>query len=276
MKVVFNDDITFDNGLSKFFHSPAFLFGEVFFTSGRIINGKAVFEQEHIKRLDQSFRVFFSEISCDKEKQRFHQTLQKVFNDLKVKKNNDDNYFRVTVFSLKENLSGLDDLVIWVKTNKKVFQEKALKITTKLFEKTQINTQIKFSDYKIERFLKKQVIKDGYDDFLKVTSSQYVVEASTSNVFFIKDRQIFYPAITNDGLNGITKREIIHFLEIQGWEVIEKAVEKSELANIDGCFLTNAFQFVLPVEKIGKKELKLSVVNQIKDEFLEFINVKRV
>ena len=58
----------------------------------------------------------------------------------------------------------------------------------------------------------------GYNDALMLDYRGYVAEATSSNIFFIKDKEIHTP-IPDCFLNGITRQTVIEMVKDQGFKL---------------------------------------------------------
>ena len=93
--------------------------------------------------------------------------------------------------------------------------------------------------------------KDGYADAMMVDYRGYIAEATGANVFFVKDSVLHTP--TPDCiLNGITRQTVIQIARQRGIEVVERHIEKSELATFTECFIVGTAAEVTPVSEIGE------------------------
>lgn len=76
----------------------------------------------------------------------------------------------------------------------------------------------------------------------------YILEASTSNIFFIKQGKLITPQ--DDVLPGVTKQIVVKLAQRAGWSIEERAVKLSELSDFEEVFLTASNKEVLPVVEI--------------------------
>jgi branched-chain amino acid aminotransferase len=93
--------------------------------------------------------------------------------------------------------------------------------------------------------------KDGYADAMMVDYRGYIAEATGANVFFVKDGVLHTP--TPDCiLNGITRQTVIQIAKERGIQVVERHIEKRELADFTECFIVGTAAEVTPVSEIGE------------------------
>jgi len=77
-----------------------------------------------------------------------------------------------------------------------------------------------------------------------------VTEASASNVFIVKDRELFTHPANNYILNGITRRKIIQLCETLGSKVNEETFTVDGMLAADEVFITATKLDVVPILKI--------------------------
>ena len=77
-----------------------------------------------------------------------------------------------------------------------------------------------------------------------------VTEASTSNVFLVKDGKIATPPKDHDVLPGITYDLVLELARAQGLPVEVRAIAASELATADELWLSSSTKEVLPVTRL--------------------------
>ena len=77
-----------------------------------------------------------------------------------------------------------------------------------------------------------------------------VTEASASNVFIVKDRELFTHPANNYILNGITRRKIIQLCETLGSKVNEETFTVDDMLAADEVFITATKLDVVPILKI--------------------------
>ncbi|MBH1929767.1 branched-chain amino acid transaminase [Serratia rubidaea] len=93
--------------------------------------------------------------------------------------------------------------------------------------------------------------RSGYDDAIMLNSLGYVAEATTANVFMVKQGRIITPPVTAHILEGITRASVIELAEnYLGLEVEQRDILPSELLTADECFLSGTGVEISPVKQI--------------------------
>lgn len=95
-----------------------------------------------------------------------------------------------------------------------------------------------------------EVVHKGWAEGLMLNQLNSVVCATQSNVYLIKNHQIFTPSLSLSGVAGTTRFQLNHVLENLGWEVIEKDLVIQDIEQADELFLTNAVRGVQPVNHL--------------------------
>ena len=90
----------------------------------------------------------------------------------------------------------------------------------------------------------------GCADAMMMDYRGRVAEATSANIFFVKDGEIHTPD-PDCFLNGITRQTVIDLAEKAGISVNVRAIWPEELSDFDECFLTGTAAEVSPVSEIG-------------------------
>ena len=93
--------------------------------------------------------------------------------------------------------------------------------------------------------------KDGYADAMMLDYRGYVAEATGATVFFVKDGVLHTPT-PDCFLDGITRRTVIALARGRGIEVVERHIERQELATFSECFIVGTAAEVTPVSEVGE------------------------
>ena len=114
--------------------------------------------------------------------------------------------------------------------------------------------------------------KNNIIDGLMLNANQHVIEGSMSNLFAIKDKQLFTPDLSLSGVNGIMRGIII---ELAGKTNIKTSLINltiDDLSCMDELFISNSLIAMKAVTKLGDSLYKdQSVTNMI---FAELLNTK--
>ncbi|WP_320668451.1 branched-chain amino acid transaminase [Prochlorococcus sp. MIT 1307] len=97
---------------------------------------------------------------------------------------------------------------------------------------------------------KTEAVLSGFDEALLLNTKGKVSEASGMNIFIVREGNLITPGVDQDILEGITRASVIEIAKDKGINVIERAVDKTELFIADEVFLTGTAAKITPIRKI--------------------------
>jgi branched-chain amino acid aminotransferase len=86
-------------------------------------------------------------------------------------------------------------------------------------------------------FQKSEAELNGYDEAVVLTASGHVNEASAANLFIVRDGVALTPPVSDDLLEGVTRKALMELLANEGIAVEERSIDRSELYVADEVFL---------------------------------------
>jgi branched-chain amino acid aminotransferase len=92
-----------------------------------------------------------------------------------------------------------------------------------------------------------------WNDALVLNSQGNIIESSISNIFWIKDKTVYTPPISEGCIAGIRRANWISTLKEKGIPVIEMPLSKEMLLEADEVFLTNSIRKIRWVNAIENK-----------------------
>ena len=114
--------------------------------------------------------------------------------------------------------------------------------------------------------------KNNIIDGLMLNASQHVIEGSMSNLFAIKDKQLFTPDLGLSGVNGIMREIIIGLASKNNIKTSVINLTMDDLYAMDELFISNSLIAMKAVTKLGDSLYKdLAVTRMI---FAELLNTK--
>ena len=102
---------------------------------------------------------------------------------------------------------------------------------------------------------KTEAVESGFDEAILMNSQGKICEASGMNIFIVRNNKIITPDFDQDILEGITRDSVITIAKDLGIEVIERAVDKTELLIADEVFLSGTAAKITPVKQIENYSL---------------------
>jgi branched-chain amino acid aminotransferase len=110
--------------------------------------------------------------------------------------------------------------------------------------------------YANSAFIKTDAARAGFDEALVLTQEGHVSEGSAMNFFMLRDGVLVTPSITENVLEGITRRSIIELArEELGLTVVERPVDRTEVYLADELFLTGTAAQVTAVTRVDYRPI---------------------
>ena len=210
-------------------------------------NGKAIFIEEHLLRLQRSLFALGFGVTMN---------FEKISESARFVIERDS----ISLGSLKINFFKIKEEAFFLircfekKYDKKLYSEGVeLKISSLLKNEHSQICNHKTNNYMVNILEKREAEKEGLFDSLFFNTSGFLAETTASNIFFIKDGRFYTPHEKAGILPGIVRGKVIEIIKkdnfIEEGFFTKKIIEESQ-----GAFITNSLLGVMPVKKIGKKE----------------------
>lgn len=94
---------------------------------------------------------------------------------------------------------------------------------------------------------------NGFDEAIVLTNEGHVSEGSAENLFIVREGVLVTPSVTDNILEGITRRRLIGLAGDMGIPVIQRSIDRTELYNADEVFLCGTGAQVSPVIEIDRR-----------------------
>jgi branched-chain amino acid aminotransferase len=96
----------------------------------------------------------------------------------------------------------------------------------------------------------------GFDDALLLDDRGHVSESSVANVFVVRGGVVATPPVTDDVLEGITRRSVIELLRDElGRQVVERSIDRTEVYLADEVFLAGTGIQIAAVTRIDHRPI---------------------
>ena len=104
--------------------------------------------------------------------------------------------------------------------------------------------------------------RQGFSEAVFCDTSGRLCEGTGSNIFLVKDDQIFTPSDASGLLRGITRDLVIEWANDSGFTVVERDVNPMELWDADEVFITSSTRDIHPVSELAKLDTSGNVVDR--------------
>ena len=230
--------------------TPGFLYGWGLFETMRAYNNRIVYFDAHLERLKRSARLL--DIRCPyslaKVKEIIYEAVK--INGLR------DAYIRLTLWKSE---SGADTLIIAKKYQPCSSQKykKGFRASISPFRQNENSflAQLKTTNYLLYRLAYAKAREKDFDETIILNHKGNIAEASRSNLFFIKDKELFTPSLECGCLNGITRRVIFDLAKKYHIKAYEGAFSILDLYACDEAFLTNSLMGIMPLVSVEERRI---------------------
>lgn len=110
--------------------------------------------------------------------------------------------------------------------------------------------EIKSLNYLNSVMAKLEAVDAGADDAVMLDRSGFVSEATTMNLFLVKDKEFFTPPSSAGILPGVTRKRMIRLVRELGYNMFEKALTPYDVTNADEAFLTGTLGEIVPLVRV--------------------------
>jgi branched-chain amino acid aminotransferase len=98
--------------------------------------------------------------------------------------------------------------------------------------------------------------RSGFDDAITLNKDGHVSEGSVANFFMIRNGTIVTPPVTDDILEGITRATLMTlFREEMGLTVVERSIDRTELAVAEEAFLAGTGAQIVPITRVDHRPI---------------------
>jgi len=112
-------------------------------------------------------------------------------------------------------------------------------------------------------FQKSEAELNGFDEALVLTPDGHASEASAANLFVIRDGTILTPPVSDDILEGVTRKAIMQLAADLGIPLEVRSIDRSELYVSDEVFLCGTGVQVSPVIEVDHRPVGTGQVGPI-------------
>jgi branched-chain amino acid aminotransferase len=129
-------------------------------------------------------------------------------------------------------------------------------------------------------FAKTDAQRAGFDEAIVLNQDGHVSEASAANIFLVKSGTAVTPPVTDNVLEGITRRSVMELLGKElGIPVVERSIDRTEIILADEVFLCGTGVQIAAVTRVDHRPIGPGrmgpVVSSLRDLYFEVVRGKR-
>lgn len=127
--------------------------------------------------------------------------------------------------------------------------------------------------YANSAFIKTDAVRAGFDEALVLTQDGHVSEGSAENIFMVREGILITPPITDNVLEGITRRSVMELAEKElGLTVIERSIDRTEVFICDELFMTGTAAQVTAITRVDYRNVGEGVMGSITTRLREIFD----
>lgn len=113
-------------------------------------------------------------------------------------------------------------------------------------------------------FIKTDALRSGFDEALVLTNEGHVSEGSAENVFMLRDGALVTPPVTENILEGITRRTIMELArEELGLQIAERPIDRTEVYLCQEFFMTGTAAQVTAITQVDHRAIGEGVMGPL-------------
>jgi branched-chain amino acid aminotransferase len=102
--------------------------------------------------------------------------------------------------------------------------------------------------------IKTDAARSGFDEALVLTQDGHITEGSAMNVFMLRDGMLVTPPVTDNILEGITRRSVMELAKNElGLTVVERPIDRTEVYICDELFITGTAAQITIVTRVDHR-----------------------
>jgi branched-chain amino acid aminotransferase len=127
--------------------------------------------------------------------------------------------------------------------------------------------------YANSALIKTDANRAGFDEAIVLDNHGHVSEGSAMNLFMVRDGVLVTPPITDNILEGITRRSIIEIARRElGLEVVERSIDRTEVFIAEEMFMTGTAAQVVAITKVDHRPVGIGAMGPITTQLRALFN----
>lgn len=131
--------------------------------------------------------------------------------------------------------------------------------------------------YANSAFIKNDAVVAGFDEALVMNHEGHISEGSAENVFMVKDGILITPSVTENILEGITRKTVIELAKQElSLDVVERPIDRTEIYLCEELFLTGTAAQITPIAKVDHRPVGSGTIGPITSQLRHlFFDISR-
>ncbi len=110
---------------------------------------------------------------------------------------------------------------------------------------------------RLDNVLARNEWQDEYQEGFMLDDAAHVIEGTMSNVFAVKNSELFTPALSHSGVDGIIRQQILAIAQELNIETHIVDINKQQLQEMDEIFVCNSLIGIWPVNALAESRYRV-------------------
>ena len=244
-KINFNGELVSEERILFNKIKRAFNYGDGFFETIRIVNGKPIFIERHFKRIVIGLKHLKINYSKKFNLNFLSDNISELININNIKSGGKIKVyiFRSGMGTYKPTTNDICFIIESLKVENNLYKLNHKGFLVDVFKdyKKQINylSSFKSSSSLLYVLASLHSIDNHLDDSLILNENNEIIESSNSNIFILLDNKIITPPLNSGCISGIMRIELMNIINDIGFTVLERKIVSDDLLNSKEIFLSN-------------------------------------
>lgn len=271
-KLNYNGKLISESDAPSFYRSRAFRYGDGLFETIRVINGKPVFLENHIDRLNKGLAVF----QITQPDILLEDNLEKAILELSKKNGIEKGgYCRLFVWRDSEGryMPETDNSSFIVEINpypNNLFllsrSGKSIDIYQDMRKQVNLTCQFKTLSSQLNIFAAIHARNKGVDDNLVTNEDGMIIESTNSNLFIVSNGTIYTPPLSDGCVGGTMRMNVINAALEINVRVYESSLNQQHLLMANEILLSNSIVGIEWVNAFKHKRYYSTVASKLVDQ----------
>jgi branched-chain amino acid aminotransferase len=266
----FNGTLLNDNDDILNANNRALQFGDAVFEELRVVNGEAIFLEDHYLRLMSSMRILRMEIPMNFTMEFFEEEILKTLSKQDLK---DSKGVKFIVFRNNgTDSTSKDNSISYVITSCALANpfyiladsEYEVELFKDFYKNSSMLSNLDTNNKILNVVGEIYANENDYQDCLLINEHKQVVETLNGNLFIVHKNVIKTAPLADGCVNGIIRRKLIDILKkLEDYQIIEESISPFELQKADELFTVNSFDGIISITKYRKKNFSKNVAQAL-------------
>ena len=122
--------------------------------------------------------------------------------------------------------------------------------------------------------IKSDAVQSGFDEALVMNQDGHISEGSAMNIFIVRDGTVVTPPVTDNILEGITRRTVIEFIRDElKMPLLERPIDRTEVYICDEFMMTGTAAQIVAVTRVDHRPIGSGVMGPVTARLRDLVDL---